>query len=272
MIYRALLLITVLGFSCAAQSAESAPPAASVVLLTGQATALGLDGSVRRLSKNDAVYGGDLINSGVGSYVNLKFADGAFFLLRPETRFVIEQYQYQAKTAATPPAENTASTAPTKPAALSPLVTAAQTSESSGSRAFFRLVKGGFRSVSGLIGKINRDDYRVATPVATIGIRGTRYSARICEGSCEDRTEIVTELQSAGKSVQPDDLLLVTTVDEGSIELESAQGSVIQNGCAGSAGAHCGALFTAPDGSSITLPGRPATENKERSLDPASCD
>ena len=52
--------------------------------------------------------------------------------------------------------------------------------------AFFRLLKGGFRAVSGLIGHTRREDYAVQTPVATIGIRGTDYEVRMCSGDCGD--------------------------------------------------------------------------------------
>jgi hypothetical protein len=49
---------------------------------------------------------------------------------------------------------------------------------------FFSLLKGGFRAVTGLIkDKLN---YRYSTTVATIGIRGTDFMARICNGDCLD--------------------------------------------------------------------------------------
>ncbi|MDO9454185.1 MAG: hypothetical protein Q7J29_15205 [Stagnimonas sp.] len=260
-------------------AATAADVAGTVVMLTGRATALGADGTVRTLARNDSVFSGDLVNSGSGSYVNLKFADGAFFLLRPETRFQIEQYGYvAAATPATPVKPPPAPAAATPTSA--PLVTAPQQQAGSGSsRAFFRLVKGGFRSVSGLIGKLNQDDYRVSTPVATIGIRGTSYSARLCEGACEDREQIVTKLRGVGKSVTPDEIVLVTTVDDGSIELQSSQGSTVQNACraggdeaAGKSGSSpCTAVFTSSDGSITVVPTRPSIENNERSLNPAFC-
>jgi hypothetical protein len=37
------------------------------------------------------------------------------------------------------------------------------------------LLKGAFRSVTGYIGRTNRDGYRITTPTATIGIRGTDH-------------------------------------------------------------------------------------------------
>jgi hypothetical protein len=42
-------------------------------------------------------------------------------------------------------------------------------------QSFFSLVKGGFRAVTGLIGKINKPNYRITTPTATLGIRGTDH-------------------------------------------------------------------------------------------------
>ena len=41
----------------------------------------------------------------------------------------------------------------------------------------FNFIRGGMRTVSGAIGKVNRSNYSVKTPVATIGIRGTSYAA-----------------------------------------------------------------------------------------------
>jgi hypothetical protein len=43
-------------------------------------------------------------------------------------------------------------------------------------RGFLSLLKGGFRTVTGLIGKRNKANYQVNTPTATIGIRGTEFA------------------------------------------------------------------------------------------------
>jgi hypothetical protein len=37
------------------------------------------------------------------------------------------------------------------------------------------LVKGGFRAITGMIGHTNKDNYKIETPTATIGIRGTDH-------------------------------------------------------------------------------------------------
>jgi hypothetical protein len=43
------------------------------------------------------------------------------------------------------------------------------------SRFFVSIVKGGFRTITGLIARSNRNNYRVSTSSATIGVRGTHF-------------------------------------------------------------------------------------------------
>lgn len=202
--------------------------AGRVMMISGIGTATSDDGEVRKLAKNDPIYSGDLINSGPGAYVNLRFADGAFFLLRPDTRFEVEDYSYQEPANAEPTADKPAASPTASSTPATPLVTAASQSNGVASRAFFRLVKGGFRAVSGLIGKVNHDDYRVATPVATIGIRGTRYTARLCLGDCVDRSEITSALRGRGGNVGNNTPILITTVESGSIALGTGLKTDIQ--------------------------------------------
>src|SRR3990170_2668745 len=40
-------------------------------------------------------------------------------------------------------------------------------------RGVFGLLRGALRTVTGLIGRVNRDAYLIQTPTATVGIRGT---------------------------------------------------------------------------------------------------
>ena len=76
-----------------APPAHAAAPAAEVLLLTGAGTASDpVKGDVRSLAKGDKIHSGEIVTSGVNSYVNLKFSDGSFVLLRPNTRFVIEEF------------------------------------------------------------------------------------------------------------------------------------------------------------------------------------
>ena len=50
---------------------------------------------------------------------------------------------------------------------------------------FMRLLKGGLRTVTGLIGKRgDQDVYKIGTSTATIGIRGSTGESHHCESNC----------------------------------------------------------------------------------------
>ncbi len=120
-------------------------------------------GELSTLNRGMEFDSGDTILTGVNGRAQLRMKDGAIFDLKPNTEFMIEEYVYN-------PSTNTV----------------AQTINNKEEKGFYRLVRGGFRSISGLIGKKNKKNYRVKTPVATIGIRGTDYTAVFCEVNCGD--------------------------------------------------------------------------------------
>jgi hypothetical protein len=96
---------------------------------------------------------GDVINTQAKSTAVLEFVDTTQVALRPGTRFVVENYVYQ----------------PEQPVA---------------DKAEFKLVKGGLRTLTGLIGKRgSADAFSLKSETATIGIRGTDFTARICRGN-----------------------------------------------------------------------------------------
>jgi hypothetical protein len=150
----------------AAAASAAATAAGTATLVTGHVSAATPAGEIRDIVKGGPVYEGEVIITSSSSYVNIAFSDGGRVLLRPESRFQIERYQYAG---AAQPSAAQAANQPVR-------------QES----AFFRLLKGGFRAVSGLIGHTRREDYAVQTPVATIGIRGTDYEVRYCAGDCTD--------------------------------------------------------------------------------------
>jgi hypothetical protein len=172
-------VLTLLATGSAGSTAPAAPAptpaevaAGSATLVTGHVSAATPSGEIRDLAKGAPVYEGEVVITAAGSFVNIEFSDGGRVLLRPESRFQIERYQYAGT--------------PARPAAGQPQ--AAQAQPVRQESAFFRLLKGGFRAVSGLIGHTRREDYAVQTPVATIGIRGTDYEVRLCQGDCGDVT------------------------------------------------------------------------------------
>jgi hypothetical protein len=117
----------------------------TVQFLSGTLSVQRPDGSVRLLSEKSELKVGDLVTTEKDSYAQVKFTDGGQVTLRPQTQVKFEGYSFS-------------DAAPQKDGfAMS-------------------LLKGGMRSVTGLIGKRgNRDAYRVGTSTATIGIRGTDF-------------------------------------------------------------------------------------------------
>jgi hypothetical protein len=132
----------------AASPAVLAQAAGRVVLAVGDVTQT--RGTERqRIAAGAAVNVGDAVATGTQSHAQLRFSDEALVALKPDSEFRIEQFAYAGRI-------------------------------DGGERAVFRLVRGGFRTLTGSIGHVNQDTYQVQTTQATIGIRGTHYALQIC--------------------------------------------------------------------------------------------
>jgi len=200
-------------------------PIGTVALVTGRVTATSA-AAVRSLGAGDPLFEGQAITVGPNSYASLKFNDGGRVLLRPNTEFVVESFRSAAALAPAP-----------APAAAAALPATAPPPAVSGN-AFFRLVRGGFRAVTGLIGKADRADYRVSTPAATIGIRGTDFEVVTCTDDCPAQasaaaggTELAAatleglELAQAGGGGGSGGIVVAT--HEGTIVLRTSRGETV---------------------------------------------
>jgi hypothetical protein len=134
--------------------ALAAGPAGTVTHLSGPLLAKKADGSMKSLSRNSVVEQGDTLITEKRTYARIKFNDGSEVTLRPDSQFKVESFSYdQAK-----PKED---------------------------KAFFALVKGSLRTITGQVGKRGvPDSYKMKTPPAVIGIRGTIFEVKICAGNC----------------------------------------------------------------------------------------
>ncbi len=133
--------------------------AANVNFSSGSVTAVNAVGVQRPLTKGAEISNGDTIRTGDGGRAQLRFSDGAMVSLQPETEFRVDNYQYSGK----PDGQE---------------------------RGFFSLLKGGLRTITGFVGRSSRDNYKVTTGVATIGIRGTEYAAGL--NSAGDVLDVAT--------------------------------------------------------------------------------
>ena len=133
--------------------AARAETAGQVLAAYGEAHALRA-GRILHLSPGAPIESGDQLHTGAESYLQIRFTDWGVISLRPRTDFVVDEYAYEARTAGR-------------------------------ERAFFSLLNGGIRSLTGLIGHRDRANYRLRTTTSTIGIRGTHYSVLICKQDCK---------------------------------------------------------------------------------------
>jgi hypothetical protein len=124
----------------------------------------------------------DEVAVGAQSRAQLRMADGALIALQPKSTLVIEQYTYSV-----------------------------QQADDSLATSVLRLVKGGLRTITGLVGKRGTDSYKLNTTVATIGVRGTDYRIALCQGGDCGAT--------------PDGLYL--GVSEGSIVVSNGAGELV---------------------------------------------
>lgn len=128
-------------------SAANGATVGHVFFASGSVVARGADGNVRVVAKGAEILNGDQIETGAGR-AQLRFTDGALVSLQPESQFRVDEYRFTG---------------------------AADGTE----KGFFSLLKGGLRTITGLVGRFNRDAYQINTPTATIGIRGTEYLAKL---------------------------------------------------------------------------------------------
>lgn len=151
--------------------------AARVEFAAGNVLAVSSSGQ-RPLSRGSELNAGETINTGNGR-AQLRFADGALMSLQPQTEFRIDDYNYNGK-------------------------------NDGQEKGVFSLVRGGLRTITGQIGKATPDSYKVTTPVAMIGIRGTEWSGVLVPAS--------------GASEEPQ---LNLGTGEGAIEVCNAAGCLV---------------------------------------------
>ena len=140
----------------------------TVIFTCGVVTAGPEEGETRILGKGSPLYEEDIITTGQKSFVIIKMIDDAKLTIRPDTVFGLEEYVH----------------------------------EDGKKSAVLRLFRGGLRAVMGLIAKLNPDKgYRLHTPMAVVGVRGTEFDARICEEDCAEEGEKLESAQA--KSISP---------------------------------------------------------------------
>ena len=186
------------GTAALAQTAASAP-VASATLVEGTAYVTRADGRQTILARGTALGVGDALSTTRNSTVRLRFTDGGETALRPDSRITVQEYNYVRD----------------NPQSDSLVLS---------------LLRGGLRAITGSIGKRgNVDAYKLNVSTATIGIRGTDYTARLCNNDCKSDSDAVVR-NNRGNSGAPVIGRVVqaqgaVTVDRDNKQLELALGS-----------------------------------------------
>lgn len=176
-------------------TAAAADAVGRVLSVRGDVTAV-RDGEPRRtLSRGDDVFEGDEITTGPNGRTQVRFIDEGLTNLSPSTTFAVDEYRLE------------------------------DTEEDGGGSIVMSFLRGAMRTVTGLIGAREQDTYRMNTPTATIGVRGTGYALQYCDAACAQ--EFGGEPGLYGR------------VDDGTIQVDTPQGSLQFS---------AGAYFFVPEG------------------------
>ena len=131
--------------------------AGMVVASRGEVIAMS-NGDSRELKQGGFVFVKDEIKTSNRSFAVLQFVDGAKVTVRPDSVMIVETYLYNGD-------GEDATT--------------------------LSLVSGGMRVITGAMAKSNPENYKVRTPVALMGVRGTEFSIMLCDDqACDEMEEL----------------------------------------------------------------------------------
>ena len=134
----------------AAAAVASVPAAASeqavgqVSLVIGAARVIHLDGSSEALRRGASILVGDRVETSANGHVHVRFIDNGAVSIRPESVLEVQAYRFDAE----------------KP----------QLNE-----VRLRMEQGTSRSISGAATEVDKNRFRLNTPIAAIGVRGTDF-------------------------------------------------------------------------------------------------
>jgi hypothetical protein len=127
-----------------AAAAQGEPTAGRFIVVTGDVRILGRDGAARPAQRNGEFHAGESIVTGPTGLAQLRMTDGGAVSVRADSQFKLDAYSYAG-------------------------------SDDRNGSFLVSILKGGFRTITGLIARNNRNNYRISTASATIGVRGTHF-------------------------------------------------------------------------------------------------
>ena len=211
---------------------QAMPAGTSVVPTNGVASATGVEGTVfitkvdgkqTLLTRGANLQQGETVNTTRNSSVRLKFRDGGETVMRPESALIVQQFNFVKD-------------APEQDSMV------------------LRLIKGGLRALTGAVGKRgNVDAYKLQVSTATIGIRGTDFSARLCQKDCVEPVQSTHSNSTTQVAARAAQLLGSVKISRGSEPLALTLSTPIYAGDTIETGPHSYAVLIFRDNARVTV-------------------
>ncbi len=123
-----------------------AQSAGVVQFAAGDVKVVTASGDERAALKGVPVSVGDTLLTASGALAQLKMGDGAIVVVQPQSRLTVVEFHYAGV-------------------------------EDGTEKVRYRLEHGGFRAVTGAIGRTHKQNYQIETPIAHMGVRGTDHES-----------------------------------------------------------------------------------------------
>jgi hypothetical protein len=114
--------------------------------VAGEVQVQSANGAAKPARKGTPLSVGETVQSEKSGTAQIKMGDGAVVVVQPGTRITVVDYHYEGR-------------------------------EDGSERVRYRLEQGGFRAITGAIGRTNKNNYLIETPIAQIGVRGTDHES-----------------------------------------------------------------------------------------------
>src|ERR1700682_6052020 len=114
--------------------------------VAGDVRLVAVEGGERKPGKGTPLSVGDTVATGSGAMAQIKMGDGAVVVVQPGSQLTVTVFSYAGK-------------------------------EDGSEKVVYRLEHGGFRSVTGAIGRSHKSNYLIETPIAQMGVRGTAHES-----------------------------------------------------------------------------------------------
>lgn len=141
---RAVAAAALVALGAPAVAQASTPAAGQVSLVIGEAHVVRADGSREAIRRGASIMVGDRVETAGNGHVHVRFIDNGVVSVRPESVLEVQAYRYDAQN----PAAN---------------------------EVRLRLDQGASRSISGAATEFDKSRFRLNTPIAAIGVRGTDF-------------------------------------------------------------------------------------------------